>query len=135
MKIHSAHLRFGLQFGLCFAAFLPLPSHAGVEVPYWLYPEWIAAKVMDFHTRNSERFEQAQVVAQAKNSANAAAPAALPTTNAATNSTTNPTTSTNDPSIRKTNLAPVETATAKINEKHLSKEELMELRKQLRQKP
>jgi hypothetical protein len=37
-------------------------------------------------------------------------------------------------SVRKTSLAPVETATAKVNEKYLTKEELIELRKQLRQK-
>ena len=100
---------------------MPLPSHAGVDVPYWLYPEWIAAKVMDFHTRNSERFEQAQIVAQAKNNPNSA--------NTPVNATLNA-----EQNVRKTNLAPVETATAKINEKHLSKEELIELRKQLRQK-
>jgi hypothetical protein len=39
-----------------------------------------------------------------------------------------------DQNQRKPNLAPVETATPKVNEKHLSREELMELRKQLRQK-
>ena len=116
MKIRSAYLRFGLQFGLCMTAFLPLPSHAGMEVPYWLYPEWIAARVMDFHTRNTERIELAQAQAKAKNNANSTV------------------TSSNDQNQRKPNLAPVETATPKVNEKHLSKEELMELRKQLRQK-
>jgi hypothetical protein len=39
-----------------------------------------------------------------------------------------------DQNQQKPTLAPVETATPKINEKHLSKEELIELRKQLRQK-
>jgi hypothetical protein len=114
MKFYKTYLQFGLWLTAC----LPLPSHAGVEVPYWLYPEWIAAKVMDFHTQNSVRFEQAQLVAQAKNSLNAPIPA-IPST---------------EQTIRKTALAPVETATAKINEKHLSKEELIELRKQLGQK-
>jgi hypothetical protein len=90
-------------------------------VPYWLYPEWIAAKVLDFHNRNSERFEQAQIVAQAKNNPN--------NPNIPTNASPN-----GEQNVRKTNLAPVETATAKINEKHLTKEELIELRKQLRQK-
>jgi hypothetical protein len=122
MKIHSAHLRFSLQFGLCLAFFLPLPSHAGIEVPYWLYPEWIAEKVMDFHARNTERLEESKQVSQAKNNPNGTA------------NTTAPTVTNNDQTVRKTKLAPVETATAKINEKHLTKEELMELRKQLRQK-
>lgn len=110
MKIHSVYL----QFGLCLAASLPLPSQAGMEVPYWLYPEWIAARVMDFHTRNTERLALAQ--AQAKNNVSS---------NAATNTEQNQ---------RKPNLAPVETATPKVNEKHLSRDELIELRKQLRQK-
>jgi hypothetical protein len=116
MKIHSTYLRFSLQFGLCLAACLPLTSHAGVEVPYWLYPEWIAARVMDFHTRNTERIELAQAQAKTKSNANSTM---------AVNS---------DQNQQKPTLAPVETATPKINEKHLSKEELIELRKQLRQK-
>ena len=123
MKIRSTHHRFRLQFGLCLAVFLPLPSHAGMEVPYWLYPEWIAAKVMDFHTRNTERIELAQAQAQAKNTANTANAAS--TTNAAL---------VNDQNQRRPNLAPVETATAKVNEKYLTKDELLELRRQLRQK-
>ena len=122
MKMYNVRSRFSLQFGLCLAFFLPLPSYAGVEVPYWLYPEWIAAKVMDFHTRNSDRFEQAQVVAQAKNNPNGTPSAVTPTAN------------NNEQTVRKINLAPVETATVKINEKYLTKEELLELRKQLRQK-
>ena len=119
MKIHSAHLQFGLWLAAC----LPLPSHAGADVPYWLYPEWIASKVMEFHTRNTERILLTQAQAQVKNNAQG-------TVNVASNTTPK-----NEQTVRKTNLAPVETATAKINEKHLSKEELMELRKQLRQKP
>ena len=119
MKTHSAHLQFGLWLAAC----LPLPGHAGAEVPYWLYPEWIASKVMEFHTRNTERILLTQAQAQVKNNAQGAV-------NIASNTTPK-----NEQTVRKTNLAPVETATAKINEKHLSKEELMELRKQLRQKP
>ncbi|MEQ1535267.1 MAG: hypothetical protein ABL923_05265 [Burkholderiaceae bacterium] len=128
MKIHSAHLRISLQFGLCLAAFLPLPSHAGLEVPYWLYPEWIAAKVMNFHSKNSERIEIAQAQAKDKNSS-----ATSQNSNSTANGAIPIATSTEQP-LRKTNLAPVETATPKVNEKHLSKDELMELRKQLRQK-
>jgi hypothetical protein len=116
MKIQSAHLRFSLQLGLYFAASLPLASHAGMELPYWLYPEWVAARVMDFHTRNTARIELAQAQAQIKNNANSDM------------------TSGNDQNQRKPNFAPVETATPKVNEKYLSKEELLELRKQLRQK-
>ncbi len=122
MKIHSALL----QFGLCLAACLPLPSHAGLEVPFWIYPEWIAAKVMDFHSRNTERILLAQAKAQAQAQAKTNG-------NVAVNANASPT-SNNEQTVRKVNLAPVETATAKINEKHLSKEELMELRRQLRQK-
>jgi hypothetical protein len=119
MKIRSVHLQFGLYLAAC----LPLTSHAGLEVPFWVYPEWIAAKVIDFHTRNTERFLLAQTQTQVKNNAQG-------TVIVASNATPK-----NEQTVRKTNLAPVETATAKINEKHLSKEELMELRKQLRQKP
>lgn len=134
MKIRSTHLRLSLQLGLCLAASLPLPSHAGIDVPYWLYPEWIAAKVMDFHGRNSERFEIAQAQAKIKNNdinTQTAQSAQSPNSNA--NTTTSAAANTEQP-LRKTSLAPVETATPKVNEKHLSKEELMELRKQLRQK-
>jgi hypothetical protein len=87
-----------------------------MELPYWLYPEWVAARVMDFHTRNTARIELAQAQAQIKNNANSDI------------------TSGNDQNQRKPNFAPVETATPKVNEKYLSKEELLELRKQLRQK-
>lgn len=119
MKIHSAHLQLGLWLAAC----LPMPSHAGLEVPYWLYPQWIAAKVQDFHTRNTDRTLQTQAQTSPKNNARGVE-------NDASNATQK-----NEQTLRKTNLAPVETATVKINEKHLSKEELIELRKQLRQKP
>jgi hypothetical protein len=134
MKNHSVHLRFSLQFGLCLAAFLPLPSHAGMEVPYWLYPEWIAAKVMDFHARNTERIELAQAQAHVKNSTTGVTTGAGVANAASTPNANTNTALVNDPNQRKANLAPVETANVKVNEKHLSKEELMELRKQLRQK-
>lgn len=125
MKIHSFHLQFGIQLGLCLAASLPLPSHAGVEVPYWLYPEWIAAKVVDFHARNTERLELAQLQALQAQQAQ---------TKNSVNSTYSNTVSSNDQNQRKQNLAPVETANAKVNEKLLTKDELLELRKQLRLK-
>lgn len=115
MKIHNAHLRFGLQFGLCLAACLPFSSRAGMVVPYWFYPEWIASRVMDFHKRNAEHIG----IAQSKTKSN------VNTINTSSN---------NEQNQRITNLAPVETATPKVNEKRLSKVELMELRKQLRQK-
>lgn len=139
MKIHNTHLQFGLWLAAC----LPLPSHAGMEVPYWLYPEWIAAKVMDFHARNTERYEQTQMMAQAKNGASTNSSTTSNGTNTASTITGNaasaPQGATSVPmntelNNRKTNFAPVETATAKINEKHLTKEELIELRMQLRQK-
>jgi hypothetical protein len=122
MKNHSAHLQFCLWLAVC----LPLPSHADIAVPNWINPKWLMAKVMDFHTKNSERYDQVQVLAQAKNTSNGAA-------NVPSNSLSN-VVSSNDPNPRKTNFAPVENASVKVNEKHLSKEELMELRKQLRQK-
>lgn len=128
MKIHSAHL----QFCLCLAACLPLTSHAEMDVPHWINPKWLVAKVMDFHTKNSERFEQTQVIAQTK-STSPTSPALPVTANVAPNTVTNVVAS-KDLNPRKINLAPVENATAKVNEKYLSKEELMELRKQLRQK-
>lgn len=134
MKIYSTIPSLGLQFCLYLATCLPLPSHAGMELPYWLYPEWIAAKVVDFHTRNSERLEQAQLAAQAKNNANPAATNSTATNAATANATPGTEPAQKDQTVRKGSLAPVETAKIKINEKHLSKEELMELRKQLRQK-
>ncbi len=122
MKIHNVRI----QFGLCLAAFLPLFSHAGSEVPYWLYPEWFAAKVMDFHGRNSERMALEQALAKAK---------AQTQTQTQTQTQNNANTViNNDPNPRRSSPAPVETALPKMNEKYLSKEELAELRKQLRQK-
>jgi hypothetical protein len=127
MSNHNIHFKFGLWL----MAFMPLSSHAALEVPYWLYPEWIVTKVVDFHTRNADRIEIAQKQEKAKNvdkftrtdgsytahSANGASTPAVETTTS------------------KPKLAPVEYATPKINEKQLTKEELHELRMQLRQKP
>jgi hypothetical protein len=135
MKIHSIH--FYLSFIL--AAALPVPSYAQVQLPNWLNPFWIQAKLMDFHITNTERVEQVQAQAQAKKNAGASS-----STNANGNGNGNgnvngngiATTVANADQIqRKTGLAPVETAQPKMNEKYLSKEELAELRKQLRQKP
>ena len=122
-----------LQFGLCLAACLPMASHADVEVPYWINPKWLMAKVLDFHVRNTERYEQVQVLAQAKNASNSTSNVAVNVSSSNVTNVTNVATG-KDQNQGKTNLAPVENATVKINEKQLSKEELMELRKQLRQK-
>jgi hypothetical protein len=121
MKIHSAHLR--LSFWL--TAVLPLPGYADVQIPFWLDPEWIQTKLMDLHIRNSERIAQEQAQAKAKAQAQAQAQAKN-NASAAIDNGQNP---------RRSTPAPVETALPKMNEKYLSKEELAELRKQLRQRP
>jgi hypothetical protein len=125
--------RFFLYLGLSMASATPTLSHAQIEWPVWLQPEWIHAKLMDFHARNTERFNLAEA------NANAAA--------AAKNGTTNPQTANvaqqqpgqqqplSKPQLKPTgNLAPIETAVPKMNEKYLSAEELKELRKQLSQR-
>ena len=128
MKIHVTHLR--LSFWL--AALLPLSSSADIRIPFWMDPEWIQTKLLDFHVRNTERIAQEQVLAKAKAQAQTQSQAqAQAQAQAQINS--NPTT-THDPNGRRASLAPVETALPKMNEKYLSKEELAELRKQLRQK-
>jgi hypothetical protein len=129
MKIHSIH--FYLSFLL--AAALPVPSYAQVQLPNWLNPFWLQAKLMDFHLTNTERVEQVQAQAQAKKNASMNA-----NVTGAVNGNGNgiaTTVANADQTQRKTGLAPVETAQPKMNEKYLSKEELAELRKQLRQKP
>lgn len=129
MKIYSTHLY--LSFLL--AAGLPMTSYAQVQLPNWLNPLWIQAKLMDFHITNTQRVEQGQAQAQAKKNANSNGNG---NANGNANSTGITTTvATADQMPRKTGLAPVETAQPKMNEKYLSKEELAELRKQLRQKP
>jgi hypothetical protein len=125
MKIHSIHL----YLSFLTAAALPVPSYAQVQLPNWLNPFWIQAKLMDFHITNTERVEQVQAQAQAKKNASANSSANANANGIAT------TVANADQMQRKTGLAPVETAQPKMNEKYLSKEELAELRKQLRQKP
>lgn len=120
MKIHAAHLR--LSFWV--AALLPLPSSADIRIPFWMDPEWIQTKLLDFHNRNTERMAQEQVLAKAKAQAQTQPPAQINPSPAVIN----------DPNGRRVSLAPVETALPKMNEKYLSKEELAELRRQLRQK-
>jgi hypothetical protein len=131
MKIHSIHL----YLSFLTAAALPVPSYAQVQLPNWLNPFWIQAKLMDFHLTNTERVEQVQAQAQAKKNASANSSA---NANGSGNANANgiaTTVANADQMQRKTGLAPVETAQPKMNEKYLSKEELAELRKQLRQKP
>lgn len=124
MRSYNIHFKFGLWFMAC----MPLSGHAALEVPYWLYPEWIVTKVVDFHTRNSDRLEQAQALEKSKIAAQAK-------TNSTVSNPTNTLPTTADTALRQRKLAPVEYATPKINEKLLTKEELLELRMQLRQKP
>jgi uncharacterized protein with NAD-binding domain and iron-sulfur cluster len=124
MRSYNIHFKFGLWLMAC----MPLSSHAALEMPYWLYPEWIVTKVVDFHTRNSDRLEQAQALEKAKSAAQAK-------TKSTVSNQTNTLPTTADTVSRQPKLAPVEYATPKINEKQLSKEELHELRMQLRQKP
>jgi hypothetical protein len=125
MKMHFTHLYpnfySNLMVAVCLTS-LALPSHAEVQLPYWLSPSWIQAKVMDFHVRNSERYELAQ---QQIKQSQFAEKSILSTASAdaAPEST-----------LRKTGGAPVETVVPKVNEKYLSKEELLELRRQLQSK-
>ena len=115
MKIHSTFLYLGLSV----ATMSPSLGHAQQSIlPAWLHPMSIKAKLTDFSVKNSDRIEVVQV-------------------NVVTNNgTTNPQMNlqTLQPQFRQAvSLAPVETAVPKINEKHLTAEELKELRKQLRQ--
>jgi hypothetical protein len=132
--------RFFLYLGLSMASATPTLSHAQIEWPVWLQPEWIHAKLMDFHARNTERFNLAE------SNANAAAAAAAKNgvsgvsgvsgaTNPQNASVTQPQQPQFKPQLKPTgNLAPIETAVPKMNEKYLSAEELKELRKQLSQR-
>ena len=119
MKIHSTFLYLGLSV----ATMSPSLGHAQHSIlPAWLHPMSIKAKLTDFSVKNSDRIEvvQANVV----------------TNNGTTNPQINPQMNlqTLQPQFRQAvSLAPVETAVPKINEKHLTAEELKELRKQLRQ--
>lgn len=129
MKIRSTHLRFSLQLGLCLAACLPLPSYAEIRLPHWLNPIWIQEKLMDFHTRNTERIELAQALTKKNSSGNDKDGI----TSAVSGSGVTTPVVKNDKTERTPSLAPVEVAVPKMNEKYLSKDELRELRKQLRQ--
>jgi hypothetical protein len=136
-----------LFISLSVAAMSPQTSYAQMDLPFWLQPSWIQAKLTDFHARNVERYESVQNKA-ANNSANATnntantSITATPTATAiATSNTSNATTNNGtlnpqavQPSLKQTvALAPVETAVPKLNEKHLTADELKELRRQLRQ--
>ncbi len=128
MKFHVTHLR--LSFWL--TALLPLPSSADIRIPFWMDPEWIQTKLMDFHNRNTERMAQELIQAKAKAQVQSQTQTQTQTQ---TPVQINPNPAViNDPNARRASLAPVETALPKMNEKYLSKEELAELRKQLRQK-
>jgi hypothetical protein len=120
MKLHSTFLYISLSA----AAAVPTLSHAQVTVPVWLQPTWIQAKLTDFHAKNTERY----TVAQANTQSNAQQNTQVITNNGTANP--NVTQVTIKQSVR---LAPVETAVPKLNEKHLTADELVELRKQLRQ--
>ncbi len=124
MKIHSTFL----YLSLCVTISSPTLSHAQVTLPVWLQPTWIQAKLMGFHEKNTERFDVAQ--ANTANSNGRQVPTS--TNNGTVNTSAN--THVAQPQFKQTaNLAPVETAVPKLNEKHLTAEELKELRKQLRQ--
>lgn len=132
MKINSTHFRLSFfRISLLIAVALPLPSYAEIRLPHWLDPTWIQEKLMDFHARNTERIELAQ--AQTKKNANGNANDSGNINGAVSgNGATTPSVR-NDKTQGNPSLAPVEIAVPKMNEKYLSKEELRELRKQLRQ--
>ena len=118
MNIHSTFLYLGLSL----VSASPTLSHAQVSLPAWLQPTWIKAKLSDSPVKKSDRYEvtQANVVTNSG------------TTNLQMNPQSNQQIS--QPQFKQpVNLAPVETAVPKLNEKHLTAEELKELRKQLRQ--
>ena len=119
MKIHSTFLYLALSV----ATVLPALGHAQQgTMPAWLHPTWIKAKLTYTPVKNSDRIEMAQANVVTNNG----------TTNLQIIPQMNP--QTLQPQFRQAlNLAPVETAVPKINEKYLTAEELKELRKQLRQ--
>lgn len=110
MKIYSTFIY--LYFSL--VTLTPALSHAQVTLPVWLQPNWIKAKLSDSPVKNADNNDLAQP-------------------NVVTNH------GTANPQVKLLpvkpiiSMAPVETAVPKINEKHLSPEELKELRRQLRQ--
>ncbi len=90
---------------------------------------------MDFHTRNTERIELAQALTK-KNGTGSGNDKDNGNGNISSTVSGNGVTAPvvkNDKTERNSGLAPVEVAVPKMNEKYLSKEELRELRKQLRQ--
>jgi hypothetical protein len=125
MNIHSTFLYLGLSV----ASVSPTLSHAQVTLPAWLQPTWIKAKLSDSPVKSTDRY----VLTQATQTN-------VVTNNGTTNLQLNPQTNPQmNPQIsqpqlnQNVNLAPVETAVPKLNEKHLTAEELKELRRQLRQ--
>jgi hypothetical protein len=124
MKLHSTFLYISLSA----ATAVPTHSHAQVTLPVWLQPTWIQAKLTDFHAKNTERYTVAQANTQSNTQSNAQQNTQVSTNNGTPNP--NVTQVTIKQSVR---LAPVETAVPKLNEKHLTADELVELRKQLRQ--
>ncbi len=131
MKIHSTFLYLALSV----ATVLPALGHAQQgTMPAWLHPTWIKAKLTYTPVKNSDRIEMAQANVVTNNGTTnlQIIPQMNPPTNAQIIPQLNP--QTLQPQFRQAvNLAPVETAVPKINEKHLTAEELKELRKQLRQ--
>jgi hypothetical protein len=122
MNIHSTFLYLGLSM----ASVSPTLSHAQVSLPAWLHPTWIKAKLSDSPVKKSDSYEMTQ--------------ANVVTNNGTTNLQMNPQSNqqisqsqTQTQIKQPVNLAPVETAVPKLNEKHLTAEELKELRRQLRQ--
>lgn len=128
MKIHSTFFYLGFSVA---AASSTLSYAQQVNLPAWLQPTWIKAKLTDLPVKNSDGNEvaqQATVVANNGMSNPLVNPPIYPPTNQQFNQQTL------QPPIKQTaSLAPVETAVPKLNEKHLTADELKELRKQLRQ--
>lgn len=128
MKIHSTFLYLGFSVA---AASSTLSYAQQVNLPAWLQPTWIKAKLTDLPVKNSDRYEVAQQATVVTNNG-MPNPLMNPPINPPTNQQFNQ--QTLQPSIKQTaSLAPVETAVPKLNEKHLTADELKELRKQLRQ--
>lgn len=126
MKIHSIFLYLCLSL----ATASPTLSHAQVSLPVWLQPTWMKTKSTDFPVKNSDRYDVTPVTVVTNNGI--LNPKLTPQMN--TQSSLSDNSQMLPPPFKQTvNLAPVETAVPKLNEKHLTTEELKELRKQLRQ--
>jgi hypothetical protein len=126
MKIYRTFLYLGLSV----TSVSPGISHAQVTLPAWLQPAWIKAKLTDFPAKTADRYEMTQANVVTNNG----------TTNLQTNTQSNQQLNQQlnqqmlPPPYKQTvNLAPVETAVPKLNEKFLTPDELKELRRQLRQ--